>query len=250
MRILLACAFVFLSTLTGSSQQGKISIKRTPGDFAKWTLTIKEGKKSRSEQKAEEEAAAEAEVAVEQTSDEDRVRKTEYEITGTTGRATTTEGQTKKEIYLHRYKTNMLMLRYDEGLQRVRPYLFDQYAAPEMRFAITYPGIDWVEPKYYKGIVKKQGQNCHHFLQEANTGSQEALNKDDELAYDPRFTVVTREAWFSVDTGLPVGFESGNTEGVFRHEKPSTKPIKLPKKYMDTVLYYYGRGPRPVEGSQ
>lgn len=228
-----------------SAQDGKISIKRAPGEFAKWTLTIREEKKSRSERRAEESAAAEAEIAIEADDGRERVRKTDYELTGSTGRAVTTEGKTKKEIYLHRHKTNMLMMRYDEKMERVRPYLFDQYAAPELRFAITYPGIDWVNPKYYQGVVEKGGEKCHHFLQEANTGSQQTINQDDELAYDPRFTAVTREAWFAVKTGLPLAFAQGETEGSFRHESPSKTPVKLPKEYMDAVLYYYGRGPRP-----
>lgn len=74
-------------------------------------------------------------------------------------------------------------------------------------------------------------------------------NPYDELAYDTQFIQVVREAWFAAKTGLPLEFKDGSVEGVFKRSPPDEAPVKLPKAFMEAVLYHYGRGPRPATSS-
>lgn len=237
--------FLMGSVVSGQEGEGP-QIRLQPGEFAKWSLTIREKTPSRAAAAAARQQAEESEEAINDSSQEDSVRKTDYLLTGLTGRAVTRINGEKKEIYLHRYKRNMLMMKFDEGLGRVRPYLFDAYTPPEMRFGVSYPGVDWVKPKHFQAIVERDGERCFHFRQEPKTDGLVPVDPDDELAYDPRITTVVREAWFNAKTGLPLEFKDGRVEGVFSHSTPDKAPLKLPKEFMEAVLYYYGRGPRPV----
>lgn len=231
--ILTIFAFIVLP-LHAAEEPVQRKIVLRPNENAHYVVTMRV---SPAKEQKPDNKNAQAEIAVDSGVQEKQKKVIEVEITGQTARAVTrTNDAPAQEIYMFRD----LFLRFDAQEKKVRPYKFDQYAPVEMRFTKSFPGIDWVEPKYFRERVNFRGSDCYYFVQDARTGEKKPRSEDDALSYDNRFAENKREAWFSVTTGLPIAFQDGPLEGSYQHQATPTKAVTLPTAYQDAVKYYYG----------
>jgi hypothetical protein len=234
----------FLASVAGISQEaGSVKsmppVKIQPPERVKWTIRYESVKQDKAPEVTAEEALAE-----DGNSAADVVEG-QYEIHGKTGHAVLEKADgSKEEMYLF----DGMVLFEDAALDRVRVHKIDQYSGDAMRFGQFFPGMNWVQVQYFKGLVEKDGVNCYWFRQEKGTG--EKINRPtDPLVYDKNQALTTREAWFAVDTLVPVAFRDGLVMGRYRFAAPPEKPLALPKRHEHAVRYYLGleSDPRPGE---
>lgn len=245
---ILACGHGFAQT---GGDGGAPAVRLEPGKAAHWSIRVRTEKPE--EEKGESPGGEGAEegggIAVDGGADAEKpkVTRSEYLVTGNTGRAVTKGDDEKRvEIYMFRHQNDTLLFTWSKSARRVVPYLLDQYVGPEMRFSRRYPGIDWVRPSDYRGVVEFGGRKCHYYSMAPNVPDPKVrAARADALAYDPRLATATREAWFDLDTGLPVSFRDGDSKGSYRHYDAPAEALELPEAYAAALRYYYGAGARP-----
>lgn len=138
---------------------------------------------------------------------------------------TTYSGATRETIYI--YLVKGYELKFDPGLKKI--LIWDIMAGepePEQLFYRDYPGFDWVSQANLQGTVDAFGEPCFHFVFTSPDGP-------------------SREAWISVETGLPVAYHRANVQGRYSFLPPPSTPLALPAEYVFVLNLKLGKGPPP-----
>ncbi len=98
------------------------------------------------------------------------------------------------------------------------------YPTVEQLFRKHIPGVHWVTPKLFVKVEAAQGQLCAYFR---DVGREPANPEQLDAILDGSKQDV-REAWFNVETGLPVAFKAGHTLGKFTFEAPPSSGVHVP----------------------
>lgn len=101
-------------------------------------------------------------------------------------------------------------------------------------FREKFPKVSWVTPEYYVGKVKAYDQECHYF----KDGDPKKWIKGDNNYYTDMTTFFVREAWFSVQTGLPVAFKIGDEEGKYNFHNGEQAKVIVPARIKEEVNKY------------
>ena len=95
-----------------------------------------------------------------------------------------------------------------------------------------FPGVHWVTPKLYVRIEEAYGEPCAYF-REAPVKTTPDPDKVDDVMDASKLQL--REAWFSVKTGLPVAFKSGESTGRFSFEPAQSDPVIPPANVREKI---------------
>jgi hypothetical protein len=192
--------------------------------------------------------------AAEESSDpmlELRAQASDYVVTGNIARhELTLQNGTKQTIYIvEHYK-----LTFDAELKKVLITDLDRVDSelPEQLFQRQFPGLEWLKPEFYNGVVNAFGQQCLYFLYrppevvpESETPSDDVAKLSDQAAQRLSRSLRSQEAWISLDTGLPIAYRNNGIVGRYAFQaKPSSKVV-LPSEYVAALKARLGKGRPP-----
>jgi hypothetical protein len=106
------------------------------------------------------------------------------------------------------------------------------YPTVEQLFRNRFPGVHWVTPKLYVRIEEAYGEPCAYFC-EAPVKTTPDPDKVDDVTDASKLQL--REAWFSVKTGLPIAFKSGESTGRFAFEPAQSDPVIPPANVREKI---------------
>lgn len=106
------------------------------------------------------------------------------------------------------------------------------YPTVEQLFRKRFPGVHWVTPKLFVKIEDAHGESCAYF-REAPATTKPDPDKIDDVTDASKLQL--REAWFSVKTGLPVAFKSGEATGRFTFEPVPGGPVIPPANVREKI---------------
>lgn len=106
------------------------------------------------------------------------------------------------------------------------------YPTVEQLFRKRFPGVHWVTPKLFVKIEDAHGESCAYF-REAPVTTKPDPDKIDDVTDASKLQL--REAWFSVKTGLPVAFKSGEATGRFTFEPVPGGPVIPPANVREKI---------------
>lgn len=222
----LLVATSFLTALGQAPSGPRIQLSPPAGQELAWTVdyTYTRSRESLLEAKKEDLAAKALDPA-----DLARPEQIRYLIKSPVSSAITKfEGGAKDEGYYFGNHEFRLTPRSKEVL------LTDlaSYPTVEQLFRKRFPGVHWVTPKLFVKIEDAHGESCAYF-REAPATTKPDPDKIDDVTDASKLQL--REAWFSVKTGLPVAFKSGEATGRFTFEPVPSGPVVPPANVREKI---------------
>lgn len=217
--VLVAVLTNLLAAGTSFSQEAKpmIHVSPPPGEVA-WSVSYTYGK---TREAVVEGKSADLSAKSLELTDLARPQKSTYVIKKPVSMRTTTfEDGRKEEGYQYENHEFQMTSRGKE----VMMVDLASYPSAEQLFTVKFPGVHWVTPKLFVKIEEAHGESCAYFREGAS--AKPDPEKMDEVLDASRFGV--REAWFSIRTGLPVAFKSGDATGRFTFDAPASAKVDLP----------------------
>ncbi|NJM37989.1 MAG: hypothetical protein HC845_09120 [Akkermansiaceae bacterium] len=108
-------------------------------------------------------------------------------------------------------------------------YMVDtrSYPSPEQLFRKHFPGVNWVNRKFFVRTEVAHGEPCYYF----RNGNPEKRNPNptEEDAFSDQSKYEIREAWFSIKTGLPVAYKAGENLGKYSFEPNENIEVTIPQ---------------------
>lgn len=126
---------------------------------------------------------------------------------------------------------------------------FSTFGASGTDFTREYPGLAWILPEFYKGIVELGEMTCHYFA-EGEAPPQPKRSADDVMLGPDDVTTPLggREAWLDA-AGRPVQTKEGTVIATYKfHPASQVGPIEIPAKFKAKFLAYM-EGLRPKEAA-
>ncbi len=118
-------------------------------------------------------------------------------------------------------------------------------------FRRSYPGLEWVLPSHYKGIVEYKGNPCHYFQKVPTPSPADKIAKQesedinsimssDRAMSDPTlFSQGEGEAWIAAD-GRPVAAKVGAVTSTFTHAATeAVETITPPERFVAKAQAYF-----------
>lgn len=106
------------------------------------------------------------------------------------------------------------------------------YPTVEQLFRKRFPGVHWVTPKLFVRIEDAYGESCAYFREAPATTTPDP-DKIDDITDASKLQL--REAWFSVTTGLPVAFKSGEATARITFEPVPGDPVNPPANVREKI---------------
>jgi len=189
-----------------------------PPAAAAWTVTYSYAK---SRENVLKDASADLAAGAIDPGDLDRPSKIRFAIRQPFAEmALTYEGGGGDRAYYHR---NYEFKKSSRG-EEILVSDLDSYPTVLQLFRTKLPGVHWVAPEHFVRIEDAHGERCALFSDDAESapppGQMDAVI--DSSKYQDR------QAWFSIETGLPVAFTSGDATGKFNFEPAPTDNIAIP----------------------
>jgi|GEM_PF-3451967 len=132
------------------------------------------------------------------------------------------EGGVKQEAY---YVGNY-EFRFSEQNKEVLTTDLNSYPDLDQLFRQRFPGVAWVTPKLFVKIEDAHGEKCAYFRDGNPAKIDPNSTVMDAIIDASKYQI--REAWFSVQTGLPVAFKVGQDLGRYQFEDSPASAINVP----------------------
>jgi hypothetical protein len=142
------------------------------------------------------------------------------------------EGDLKEEGY-QMMDTEFQIVPNQPGVYTVN---LANYPTPEQLFRKKFPGVHWVKPKLFVGIVTAYGQQCAYFRSAPiSKPNADTPDTNAEKADFDKGEYTSREAWFNTQTGLPIAYKEGSTTCEYKFEAPPQGNISVPPEVRAAV---------------
>jgi hypothetical protein len=216
-----------------AAQTGPPPALKPPPERAAWTVRYKTEK----EKEKPKPAAATDDVMVDISSAAPEIRKVEYATNGKVGRRVT--------YFSDRTTITAFVLDsigVHENPADPKDIVISDFSSPWMAggdFLRRYPGLEWVKPQFYRGVVKLDEIPCHHFV-EGEAPPASPSGADDVMPVDPSaLSVGGREAWITGD-GRPLAAKNGNVTTTFTFKPADEVPvIEIPERFRAKAQRYF-----------
>jgi len=228
--LLLAAAC--LAPAGGAAQTGQPPTLQRPPERGAWTVRY-ENEKEPAKPKP---AASTDDVMADPAAAAPEIRKVEY----------TTNGKVGRRVTYYSDRTTITAFILDSIGVEQNPASPKQIVVSDsagMSFAggdfrRRYPGLEWVKPQFYRGVVTLDEIPCHHFA-EGEPPPAPPPDADDVMVVDPSETRSRgREAWIAGD-GRPLAAKDGNVTTTFTFKAADEVPdIEVPERFRAKVLRY------------
>lgn len=128
-----------------------------------------------------------------------------------------------------------------ENPQDPKDLVITDFSSPWMaqgEFRKRYPGLDWVRPGIYKGVVEYRGAPCHYFV-EGNAPQEASVAAPVEALVNPQaIHEQGRQAWFGMD-GRPVAYMDRSSTATFTFKPEDSVPsIEVPERFFSVAQRY------------
>jgi hypothetical protein len=132
------------------------------------------------------------------------------------------EGGAKQEaFYVGDYE-----FRFSEQSKEVLTSDLKSYPNLDQLFRQRFPGVAWVTPKLFVKIEDAHGEKCAYFRDDNPAKVDPNSSVMDAIIDASKYQI--REAWFSVQTGLPVAFKVGKDLGKYHFEDSPDAEVHVP----------------------
>jgi len=215
-----------------AGQTNKPPELKPPPERAAWTVRYKD------EKEAQKPAEASDDMLADPAGDAPQIRKIEYAINGKVGRRVTYySNRTTKTAFV------LDSLGVQEHSQDPKYLVINDLTLPWMAredFRRRYPGLEWVKPQFYRGVVTLDEISCHHFVEppppQPPPPSEGAENE--MLVSDVEIWTGGRMAWIGLD-GRPLAAKEGTITSTFVFKPADEVPvIEIPERFRAKVLRY------------
>jgi hypothetical protein len=215
-----------------AAQTGPPPALKPPPERGAWTVRYKTEK----EKEKPKPAAATDDVMVDVSAAAPEIRKVEY----------VTNGKVARRVTYYSDRTTITAfildsLGVEENPANPKQLVIGDFNSPWMAggdFLRRYPGLEWVKPQFYRGVVKLDEIPCHHFV-EGEARPAPPSDADDVMPVDPsEMRLGGREAWITAD-GRPLATKHGNVSTTFTFKPADEVPvIEIPERFRAKVQRY------------
>lgn len=209
-----------------SSPTSRPPALQPPANPSAWTVQYQDEKDESSNQRREPGAEAEARSAA---STIPKITKIEFAIKGKVARsiATYSDGTTRTSFVFD-------SIGVQENPGDPTDIIINDFSSPWMTggdFLRRYPGLEWVRPKFYRGVVQLGEVACHHFAEDAPAAPAPASDDDAMMPLPSEMLVGNREAWISMD-GRPLATKQGTEIATYTYRPTGQVPtIEIPERF-------------------
>lgn len=201
---------------------------RPPANPSAWTVQYKSEADKKPKQTADAEDGAAIESA-ETAPATPKIKKVEFVINGKIGRsiATYSDGTTRTAFVFG-------SLGVEENPSDPKDLVINDFSSPQMvggDFMRRYPGLEWVKPKFYRGVVEFGDTQCHHFAEEVPAQSSPSSREGEMTILPSEMLVGNREAWIAKN-GRPLATRQGTETASYTYLPTNEVPvINIPDRF-------------------
>lgn len=218
------CILSVVPSFCVAQAKPKILVNPPSGEFA-WSVKFDY---DQSFEKIAEEAKGDLAAKSLELSDLSRPKKASYVIKKLVSKRTVSmEGGTKLEAF----QWENFEFQKSPAHEEVMMSDLKNYPSVDQLFRKTFPGVHWVTPELFVEVQKAYGQECAYFRD--GTPAKPDAEKMDAVLDASKYEI--REAWFSLQTGLPIAFKAGPLKGEFTFEKPPSGALSLPADVRESM---------------
>jgi len=233
----------------GSAMSQQAPAIAAPAPQSAWVVSYK------SDKQPEKKAAADPTSGMVASSGNSwELKSREYTLNGKVARSVTryTDGKTVTAFALSG-------IGVQENPTDTTDLIVDNFSSPWMvqgDFRRSYPGLAWILPAYYKGIVDYKGTLCHYFAEDvappAPTVNADVavaakvdikpnldMSKNSGMANPTKMSKGGGEAWIAVADMRPVATKTGELTATFSHTPTdSVETITVPERFLAKAQAY------------
>lgn len=199
---------------------------RPPPNPGVWTIHYKVEK---AQQKNESEAESDT-VGGDPVSRTPKIKQIEFAINGKIARsiATYTDGTTRTAFVFD-------SIGVQENPADPKDLVINDLSSPWMAggdFLRRYPGLEWIKPKFYRGVVKLGETDCHYFAEDAPPPPPPTSGDAQDLMIPSADLFLgNRQAWISND-GHPLATKIGTETATYTYLPANEVPvIQIPEAF-------------------